>query len=85
MRVAFPNLLRCILAKMTKKSTDDYFLIKSIYRSSSNMNYKKYGSLSGVALAPKILEPKKSPILIFCRQFSNIEAKLWFHLYTDTE
>ena len=30
---------------------------------------------TGVALAPKILEPKKSPILIFCRQFSNIEAK----------
>ena len=30
---------------------------------------------SGVALAPKILEPKKSSILIFCRQFSNIEVK----------
>jgi hypothetical protein len=29
----------------------------------------------GIALAPKILEPKKSSILIFCRQFSNIEAK----------
>jgi hypothetical protein len=28
-----------------------------------------------VALAPKILEQTKSPILIFCRQFSNIEAK----------
>jgi hypothetical protein len=26
--------------------------------------------VSGVALAPKILEPKKSPILIFCRPFS---------------
>jgi hypothetical protein len=31
--------------------------------------------MAGVALAPKILEPKKSPILIFCHQFSNIEAK----------
>jgi hypothetical protein len=31
--------------------------------------------ITGVALAPKILEPKKSPILFFCRQFSNIEAK----------
>jgi len=30
---------------------------------------------TGVALVPKILEPKKSPILICCRQFSNIEAK----------
>jgi hypothetical protein len=29
----------------------------------------------GVALAPKTLEPKKSPILIFCRQFSKIKAK----------
>ena len=37
----------------------------------------------GVALAPKILEPKKSPILIFCRQFSNIEAKLWFHFLSS--
>ena len=31
--------------------------------------------MQGVALAPKILEPKKLPILIFCRQFSNIEAQ----------
>jgi hypothetical protein len=31
-------------------------------------------AVTGVALAPKILEPKKSPILIFCCQFSNIEA-----------
>jgi hypothetical protein len=38
---------------------------------------------TGVALAPKILEPKKSPILIFCRQFSNIEAKLWFHFLSS--
>ena len=28
-----------------------------------------------VALAPKILEQTKSTILIFCSQFSNIEAK----------
>jgi hypothetical protein len=34
-------------------------------------------------MAPKILEPKKSPILIFCRQFSNIEAKLWFHFLSS--
>ena len=39
--------------------------------------------LLGVALAPKILEPKKSPILNFCRQFSNIEAKLWFHFLSS--
>jgi hypothetical protein len=32
---------------------------------------KKERKHAGVALAPKILEPKKSPILIFCRQFSN--------------
>jgi hypothetical protein len=29
------------------------------------------------------LEPKKSPILIFCCQFSNIEAKLWFHFLSS--
>jgi uncharacterized membrane protein (DUF106 family) len=40
-------------------------------------------TFAGVALAPKILEPKKSPNLIFCRQFSNIEAKLWFHFLSS--
>ena len=44
---------------------------------------KKERKDAGVALAPKILEPKKSPILIFCRQFSNIEAKLWFHFLSS--
>ena len=29
------------------------------------------------------LEPKKLPILIFCPQFSNIEAKLWFHFLSS--
>jgi hypothetical protein len=42
-----------------------------------------YSWISGVALAPNILEPNKSPILIFCRQFSNIEAKLWFHFLSS--
>jgi hypothetical protein len=45
---------------------------------------KKERKDAGVALAPKILEPKKSPILIFCRQFSNIEVKLWFHFFIES-
>jgi hypothetical protein len=42
------------------------------------MTGQEKGDLSGVALAPK-----KSPILNFCCQFSNIEAKLWFHFLSS--
>jgi hypothetical protein len=34
------------------------------------MTGQEKGDLSGVALAPKILEPKKSPILNFCCQLT---------------
>ena len=40
-----------------------------------NSMYCLEQQISGVALTLKILEPKKSAILIFCRPFSNIEAK----------
>ena len=44
-------------------------------KSPSNIDNMIFMNKPGVALAPKILEPKKSSILIFCRQFSNIEVK----------
>ena len=44
-------------------------------RLSTQLTHESDSGAAGFALAPNILEPKKSPILIFCRQFSNIEAK----------
>ena len=68
-----------------RKNTDqcDFLLKRAVRAVASTFKFYDYMEITGVALAPKILEPKKSPILIFSRQFSNIEAKLWFHFLSS--